>query len=136
MLANLTAFSETGIKIITIDSIIPLPKAVARENVKELIRKDSLETEISILKTNYSLLEKNILYKDTIIESKSKQIDFYKEKEKNYLTIIELKDEQKKNLEDLTKSLNREIKKMKLNSLKNTAISSVIIIGLTYFLLK
>ncbi len=136
MLANLTAFSGTGIKIITRDSIIPLPKAVARENVKELIRKDSLETEISVLKNNYSLLEQNNSYKDTIIESKSRQIDLYKEKEKNYLTIIELKDEQKKNLEELTKSLNKEIKKMKLNSLKNTAISSIIIIGLTYFLLK
>jgi hypothetical protein len=136
VLANLTAFSGTGIKIITRDSIIPLPKAVARENVKELIRKDSLETEISVLKNNYSLLEQNNSYKDTIIESKSRQIDLYKEKEKNYLTIIELKDEQKKNLEELTKSLNKEIKKMKLNSLKNTAISSIIIIGLTYFLLK
>lgn len=82
MLANLTAFSGTGIKIITRDSIIPLPKAVARENVKELIRKDSLETEISVLKTNYSLLEQTSSYKDTIIESKSRQIDLYKEKEK------------------------------------------------------
>jgi hypothetical protein len=132
----LTAFSEKGIKNTTIDSIIPLPKAVARENAKELIRKDSLESEISILKINYSLLENNLSLKDSIINSKSAQINFYQEREKNYLTIIDLKEEQKKNLEELTKNLNKEIKKVKLNSLKNTAISSVIIIGLTYFLLK
>ena len=132
----MTAFSEKGIENTTIDSIIPLPKAVARENVKDLLRKDSLEIEIKISKANYSLLEKNINLKDSVINIKSKQIDLYQEKEKNYLTIIQLKDEQKKNLEELTKSLNREINKLKLNSLKNTAISSVIIIGLTYLLLK
>lgn len=132
----MTAFSEKGIENTTIDSIIPLPKAVARENVKELIRKDSLEAELSVLKTNYSLLEKNLSFKDSIITIKSDQIGLYQEKEKNYLTIIDLKDEQKKNLEELSKNLNKEIKKLKLNSFKNTAISGIIIIGLTYLLLK
>ena len=136
MLVSLTAFSEIDIKITTQDSIIPLPKAVARENIKELIKKDSLEMEITILKKNYSLLEQNITLKDSVINSKTKQIELYVEKEKNYLTIIDLREQQKKNLEDLSKNLNKEIKKMKLNSIKNTAISTIIMVGLTYMLLK
>jgi hypothetical protein len=113
-----------------------LPKLVAIEVVKDLIRKDSLELELKTSKNNYSLLEKNISSKDSIIKLKDNTISVYVEKEKNCNTIIELKDTQKKNLEDLNKQLVKEIKKQKIKLFFRTSFGLAIIGGLTYLLLR
>lgn len=136
MLLSLTAFSQVATKTGTKDSIIPLPKIVAIEVVKDLIRKDSLETEVKYLKSNIGLLEKNLSIKDSIILIKDNIISVYVEKEKNWNSIIDLKDEQKKNLEDLTKKLTKDLKKQKVKLFFRTSFGLAIIGGLTYLLLK
>jgi hypothetical protein len=113
-----------------------LPKLVAKEVVKDLIRKDSLESELKITQSNLRLLEHNISAKDSIITFKSNIIQLYTEREKNYNTIIDLKDLQKKNLEDLTKKLNKDLKKQKLKLFARTSFGVVVIGGLSYLLLK
>ena len=136
MLLSLTASSQVATKKNTTDSVIVLPKLVAIEVVKDLIRKDSLELELKTSKNNYSLLEKNISSKDSIIKLKDNIILVYTEKEKNCNTMIELKDTQKKNLEDLTKQLTKEIKKQKIKLFFRTSFGLAIIGGLTYLLIR
>ena len=50
LLASLTAFSQNATHVK--DSVIVLPKAVAKDIAKDLIKKDSLETELIIVKKN------------------------------------------------------------------------------------
>ncbi len=136
MLVSLIASSQTVTKTTTtIDSIVPLPKNVAKEVVKDIIRKDSLETELKVLTENYKLLETNSVIKDSVIQSKDGVINLWKDKEKNYLTIIDLKDQQKTNLEVLNKSLAADLRKTKRKSTVKTLIGGAIIGGLTYLLI-
>lgn len=131
-LASLIASSQSVTKTTTIDSIVPLPKNVAREVVKDIIRKDSLETELKVLNENYKLLENNSTIKDSVIQSKDGVINLWKDKEKNYLSIIDLKEQQKTNLETLTTSLAADLRQLKRKRTTTTIILSAIIGGLTY----
>lgn len=132
VLANLTAFSQTVTKNST-DTVIILPKNVAREVVKDVIRKDSLESEINIHKKNEVLLKSNLVAKDSIIASKDTIINIWSAKEKNYLSIIDTKDQQKTNLEALTKSLSADLRKAKRKSTIKTIIGGAAI-GLLLYL--
>ena len=136
MLLSLTVFSQNVTKNLTTDSIIPLPKSVAIEVVKDILRKDSLESEITVAKLNIDLLQNSISNKDSMITSKDNIISIYKEKEKNYTTVITLKDLQKKNLEDLVAKLNHDLKRQKLKLFARTTFGAIIIGGLTYLILK
>jgi hypothetical protein len=136
MLVSSIAFSQLATKNNTVDSFIVLPKIVAKEVVKDLIRKDSLESELNITKTNMGLLKNNIIAKDSIISSKNGIIELYKEKENNYNTMIDLKDSQKKNLEDLVKKLNKDLKKQRVKLATRTTFGVIVIGGLSYLLLK
>lgn len=135
MFVSLIAFSQKDTKNTT-DSSICLPKQVAIEVVKDIIKKDSCETEIKIIKNNYNLLEKNNIFKDSVINSKENRILLYQEKEKNYETIISFKDTQKENLEGAIKSLNDELTKTKRELKKTKVIASGIILFLTYIIFR
>ena len=136
MLASLTVFSQTGTAPIITDSIVPLPKNVAKEVVKDLLRKDSLQSEVNTCLENQILYEKNLELKDSVISSKSNQILLYQEKEKNYDTIIQLKDLQKQNLESAVDVLKNDLKKTN-RKLFNTQVGSVaLILFLGYLLVK
>jgi len=128
----LTVSSQTVTKNITIDSIIPLPKNVAKEVVKDIIRKDSLEAELKSVKLDVSLLNSNLVAKDSIIMSKDNIITLWGEKEKNYLTIISLKDQQRTNVEALNKTLAADLKKAKRKSTVKTIVGTAIVGGLLY----
>lgn len=137
MLVSLIAFSQTGTKNTTTnntDSIIPLPKNVAKAVVKDILRKDSLIGEIDVMKKNERLLQANSLIKDSIISNKQNVISLYQEKEKNYNTMLNLKDLEKKNLEDLTNTLKKDLRK-KNRELKLTKIGGTIVIGALAFLI-
>jgi hypothetical protein len=136
MLVSSIAFSQLATKRNTVDSIILLPKIVAKEVVKDLIRKDSLESELKITKINTGLLKNNLIAKDSIITSKNSIIELYKEKENNYNTMIDLKDLQNKNLDDLVKKLNKDLKKQKIKLFTRTTFGVIVIGGLSYLLLK
>ncbi len=132
------AFSQTGIKntITNKDSVVALPKNVAIAVAKDIIRKDSLTSEVESLKKTQKLLELNSAIKDSIINTKQNIILLHQEKEKNYNTMLDYKDLQKKNLEDLTTTLNKELKKTK-RQLKFTKIGGVLIMGVfSYLILK
>lgn len=138
MLASLTAFSQAGTKNTTTnsDSVVVLPKLVAKAVAKDVVRKDSVEAENKILKRNDSLLRANISLKDSVINTKDNVIALHVQKEKNYETMLSLKDLQKQNLEDLVVVLKNDLKKTK-RELKATKIGGVVITGtLLYFILR
>lgn len=120
----------------TTDSIIKLPKKVGVEVVKDILRKDSLEAEVGILKANEKLFKDNLNIKDTIIASKDGQIGIYQAREVNFNKIIDLKDQQKANLEDATKKLNSDLKKVKVKLAVRSTLGLALIGVLTYLVVK
>ncbi len=131
MLANLTAFSQSVIKNTT-DSIVQLPKNVAKEVVKDIMRKDSLEVELKTAKANITLLNGNIVASDSIIASKDSVIKLWVLKGNNYEAIINYQTQQKTNLEALTKSLAADLRKTKRKSTIKSIVGSAIIGTLAY----
>lgn len=126
------AFSQRNTKNITTDSVIVLPKAVAREVVKDIIRKDSCQLQLEVVQANLDLSQQNNVLKDSIINNQSQQITLWEQKGRNYETVIALKEEQKKNLELALKPVQDELKKTKKSLLKTQIGAGVIILLLGY----
>ena len=136
ILVSLIAFSQRNTKTTTTDSVIILPKAVAREVAKDVLRKDSCQLQLKIVENNLSLSEKNNEFKDSVITNQKQQINLWEEKGKNYETMLLLKDEQKKNLEMAIKPLQNELKKTKKNLVKTQIGAGAIILFLGYIILR
>lgn len=134
MLVSSIAFSQTNTGTITTDSIVPLPKNVAKEVVKDLIRKDSLESELKVCQENMGLLEHNLTLKDSVILSKDAQMALQKQKETNYETMLQLKDTQLENFKILIDKLNADIKKNRRKTVLKTIGNTVLIGGLGFLL--
>lgn len=131
----MTAFSQSGTNNTTRDSSVILPKKVAIEAVKDIIRKDSLESEVKILKANEKLLVENITLQDSIIKSKNSQIGIYQHREANFDKIISFKDQQKANSDAAVKKLNSDLKKTKVKLAVRSTVSLAIIGVLTYLVI-
>lgn len=136
MLANLIAFSQKNTKISTTDSVIVLPKAVAREVAKDILRKDSCQFELQITKSNFELSQKNNQYRDSVITSQKTQLDLWDQKGKNYETMLTLKDTEKKNLEMAIKPLQEDLKNTKRNLVKTKIGAGGIILFLVYIIVR
>ena len=134
MLVSSIAFSQTNTATIITDSIVPLPKNVAREVVKDLLRKDSLQAELIVCQENMGLLEHNLTLKDSVIFSKDAQISLQKQKETNYETMLQLKDTQLENFKILIDKLNADIKKNRRKTVLKTIGNTVLIGGLGFLL--
>lgn len=137
VLTNLTAFSQTNTvpSSKTSDSVICLPKAVAKEVVKDLFRKDSLEAELDIQKKKLELFEQNSNLKDSVIANKDAIISLYSEKDKEWENVIILKDKQLTEYIDLSKKLETSINRMnKFSSFfKGTTISLLVVTAALLF---
>ena len=89
-MVRLTAFSQqstTGNEVIDTTSIV-ISKTVAREIIKDLLRKDLLTEENRILQAGNSLLLNNIALKDSILSKKDSMLFYYRIKEEALNTII------------------------------------------------
>lgn len=136
MLVSLIAFSQKNTKTSTTDSIIVLPKAVAREVVKDIIRKDSCQQQLDVVQSNLDLSLKNNELKDSIISNQNTQLEFWNQKGVNYETMLTLKDLEKKNLEMATKPLKNELKKAKRQVVMTGIGAGVVVLFLGYLLVK
>ena len=67
MLLNLSSFSQIGTQKIIDDSVVVLKKSVAKKIAKDLIKYDALIKIDSIKTENISLLQKQIIIKDSAI---------------------------------------------------------------------
>jgi len=135
-LVSLTASSQKNTNSITTDSIVPLPKNVAKEIVRDLLRKDSIQAELNVCHDNQGLLEHNLILKDSIILSKDAQLSLAKMKETNYETILQLRDVQIVNLNGLVEKLNKDIKKNRRKTILKTVGNTALLGGLAYLLIS
>lgn len=136
MLVSLIAFSQANTKISITDSVIILPKAVAKEVAKDVIRKDSCQSQLKIVQNTLVLSEKNNELKDSIILNQNQQITLWVEKGKNYETMIMLINEQKKNLELVIKPLQNDLTKTKRNLLKTKIGAGIVTLFLGYIIIR
>jgi len=109
-----------------------LPKAVAREVVKDILRADSAIAELNLVKQNYKLLEANLILKDSINKVNRQVINLHEEKEKGYIAISEYMNNQIERLKVLSNDLNKQLKKEKRKRFFWNTASTVVIGGLIY----
>ncbi len=100
-----------------------MPKSVAKEVVKDLIRKDSLESELVVITKNKRIMESNLILKDSIITNKDKEISIYKLKGVDLLYEISLKNKQIIEYRDLSTKLEKQLNKAKRNKLITESIT-------------
>jgi hypothetical protein len=75
-------------------SNVIITKTIAREIIKDLLRKDLLLEENSILKSSNDLLIKNNTIKDSLLFLKDSYISNYRKQEEEYKKYIELQKSQ------------------------------------------
>jgi hypothetical protein len=102
----LNCFSQIDTSKISDTTKVVLSKEVAKQVVKDLIKLDGCVEELKLTQIKVAKLEERESQKDTII-------NLLKEKDKNNMFIIEQKDKQLKISEDLSNSLQKEIKSQK-----------------------
>lgn len=90
-----------------------MPKFIAKEVLKDLYRKDSLQAELEILYKNYGLLEISSNLKDSIIQNKASIILIQKERESYKDSIISAKNDQLKEYSDFSNKLASDLNKSK-----------------------
>lgn len=114
------------------DSIIYLPKAVAKINIAELLRKDYLEEENKTLRKNIELMQRNLVLKDSIIGGNNQIISFYKQKSDNDDKIMVYKDMQLTNQSNTIKGLDKQLRKTKVKGIFGTSILGAAVVYFLY----
>ena len=105
-LMSLNCFSQTGTNKESDTTKVVLTKEVAKQVVKDLIRLDGCQEELKLTQNKVIKLEEREIQKDTIIF-------LLKDKDKNNQFIISQKDKQLQISDELSKGLNKELKKSK-----------------------
>ena len=125
------AISQTGIpksnskvsNLVTIDTLI------ARKIANDLISGDFCRAEIKLVRSNLLLTKKEVVLKDSIINTLGKQ------KEKlNF--IISKKDEMFTKQEEISNTYRKELSKQKATTFLYKALSLLGVLSTTYFIIK
>jgi transcriptional regulator NrdR family protein len=107
-----------------------------KQIIKDLIRKDSLETEMKVCNDNSILYRQNIQSKDFIISIKNDEIKAKDSVITNLNSAIGKKDIENQNLQKNIDDLNVLLKKANKKVITRTVVGGAIIASLTYLLLK
>jgi ParB-like chromosome segregation protein Spo0J len=124
---SLTAFSQTGTNNEPV-KCFPIP--VVKQITKDLLSGDSAKAQLKLTEQQLSQTEK-------IVEKKDSVISIMRVKEENYNTIIAAQNEKYSILENHTKQLEWDLKKLKVKN-KFTSIlsgSAILILG-TFLIIK
>ena len=124
---SLTAFSQTGTNNEPV-KCFPIP--VVKQITKDLLSGDSAKAQLKLTEQQLSQTEK-------IVEKKDSVISIMRVKEENYNTIIATQNEKYSILENHTKQLEWDLKKLKVKN-KFTSIlsgSAILILG-TFLIIK
>lgn len=115
---------------------ITISKRVARQIADDIIRKDSLQSELTVCKLDNSLYQKNIVLKDSIISSKTSEIQILKVKDTLNQRVQVLQNEQKINLSNTMEDLKKQLNRQKIKSTFMLTGSGLIIAALLYVIVK
>ena len=121
---SLLSFSQTGINK---DTLICLPKSVAKKIAIDLTKKDINDSTIVKLNKDIKFLNKKIVFKDSILSTRDNQISLYKTNESLFMQSDEYKN---KEISNLTISL----KKQKQYTTLSLVGTQIVLILTVYFL--
>ena len=105
MMMSFTSFSQTAID----STSIRLEKPIVKLVIKDLITGDDAKSELSLTANKINLLEKKILLKDSVIFNLNTKIN-------NIRSIVMTKDDQLAISQELSKRLEKDLKKQKLKT--------------------
>lgn len=106
-LISLTAFSQVGTT--TKEEVKCFPISITKRIAQDLLRGDSAVSELKLTNLQLGETEKKVILKDSVIIG-------YKEKEKNYIKIIDLEREKYSTLKDFNDKLQLQLKSQKLKT--------------------
>lgn len=122
---SLQGFSQNVTPSITDTQVVVLPVKVAKEIAKDLLRGDSAITELKLANSQIKQLEIKSEYQDSIII-------YLREKEKNYVTLIDGEKRKNEILNDEIKKTQKELKKVSAKKTFYNLVSGAIIVTLSY----
>lgn len=122
---SLQGFSQNVTPSITDTQVVVLPVKVAKEIAKDLLRGDSAITELKLANSQIKQLEIKSEYQDSIII-------YLREKEKNYITLIDGEKRKNEILNDEIKKTQKELKKVTAKKTFYNLVSGAIIVTLSY----
>ncbi len=105
IMMSFTSFSQNAID----STSIRLEKPIVKLVIKDLITGDDAKSELSLTTNKINLLERKILLKDSVIFNLNSKID-------NIRSIVMTKDDQLVLSQELSKRLERDLKKQKLKT--------------------
>ncbi len=105
MMMSFTSFSQNDIDTLS----IRLEKPVAKLVIKDLITGDEAKEELGLSVKKFQLLEQKIVLKDSVITNLNDQIS-------NFNTMISTKQDQLNLSQELSKKLQKDLKKQKLKT--------------------
>lgn len=122
---SLQGFSQNVTPSITDTQVVVLPVKVAKEIAKDLLRGDSAIIELKLANSQIKQLEIKSEYQDSIII-------YLREKEKNYVTLIDSEKIKNEILNDEIKKTQKELKKVTAKKTFYNLVSGAIIVTLSY----
>lgn len=122
---SLQGFSQNVTPSITDTQVVVLPVKVAKEIAKDLLRGDSAITELKLANSQIKQLEIKSEYQDSIII-------YLREKEKNYITLIDSEKRKNEILNEEIKKTQKELKKVTAKKTFYNLVSGAIIVTLSY----
>ena len=105
MMTSFISFSQNDIDTLS----IRLEKPVAKLVIKDLITGDETKEELGLSVKKFQLLEQKIVLKDSVITNLNDQIS-------NFNTMISTKQDQLNLSQELSKKLQKDLKKQKLKT--------------------
>ena len=105
MMMSFTSFSQNDIDTLS----IRLEKPVAKLVIKDLLTGDEAKEELVLSVTKFKLLEQKVVLKDSVITNLNDQIS-------NFNTMISTKQDQLNLSQELSKKLQKDLKKQKLKT--------------------
>ena len=126
MMLNLTAFSQTG----TNNQVKCFPVPVVKQIMKDLLIGDQAKAQLKLSDSLLVLTEQKVQIQDSIIGN-------MKLKEGNYLKEIDIQNQKYVILENYSKQLEKDLKKLKVkNKFTSILSSSAILILGTFLIIK
>jgi len=128
LLILLTMMSLKGFsQIVTDTTTIHLKKPIARLVIKDLIIGDGVKQELLFTQQKISLLETKISLKDSILFS-------LESKNKNFLVMLDARDQQLTISKDLNLRLQSDLKKSRLQTKLVGSVGLISVIGVIFIL--
>lgn len=102
---------------------------VTKEIIKDLLSGDSAKAQLNLTKQELVEMENKVIMKDSVIS-------ILRDKESNYKEIIDSQNEKYSILTTHTKKVEKKLKNEKVKNKYTSTLSGIIIVTLTFFLLR